>query len=482
MRWHVASERLRPFGRYLRHSPLAAWLVEKARLQAKLNSTYGRAADAVGERLEAAELDRLLWAGFATYAVEELKALKRSEADPAGRAAAAWALARWHAAVGNYLPALNELKQVKGLIGEQDWGRDHRLLEISLLVDLGRAREANKALKEAFGALGELPEFCLLAGKAIGVAAGDGRIAIDRRRLAWINKPFVAGGLAPLELANPQFPLTFDNLATGPVAKHQSAGAAKLSVIMPAYNAAETLTPAVRSVLAQSWANLELLIVDDASTDDTWSIIQFFATADRRVRPLRHDQNRGTYCARNTGLRHAFGDFVTVHDADDWSHAEKFAVQATDLLNTGKILNTTVSARIFSDLGVRLKVINSAVLYNNIGSLMARRSDLIAIGGWDEPRIGADDELYYRLLDLHHLEQDPICPGVPLTLSLIRGDSLSASNATGIATIKYGAHRQYKEAYRYWHAVEMAKNEPDLVMSSEVSSFSHSCHLPNAAS
>ena len=232
MHWHVASERLRPLGRclrpYVRHSPLAAWLVEKARLQAKLGT------GAVGERLEASQLDRLLWAGFATYAVEELQALKRSDADPAQRAAAAWALARWHASVGNYLPALNELNQVKGLIGEQDWGHDHRLLEISLLVNLGRAREAEKALKEAFGALGELPEFCLLAGKAIGVAAGVDRIAIDRRRLAWINKPFVVGGFAPLELANPECPLTFDNLATGPVAKHRRRRRAKLSVIMPA--------------------------------------------------------------------------------------------------------------------------------------------------------------------------------------------------------------------------------------------------------
>ena len=131
-------------------------------------------------------------------------------------------------------------------------------------------------------------------------------------------------------------------------------------------------------MLAQSWDNLEVLIVDDASTDDTWSVIQTFAAADPRVQPLRHDRNRGTYGARNTGLRHASGDFVTVHDADDWSHAEKFAVQATDLLNTGKILNTTLSARISSDLRVRLKVINSAVLYHNVGSLMVKRSELIA--------------------------------------------------------------------------------------------------------
>ena len=255
MHWHIASERLGTFGKkYLRHSPLAAWLVEKARLRTTLNSTYVRAAGAAREQpLEASELDRLLWAGFATYAVEELKASKGSDADPTERAAAAWALARWHASVGNYSLALNELNHVKGLIGEQEWGRDHQLLEISLLMDLGRPREAKQALQEAFGVLGELPEFCLLAGRAIDVGPGTDRIAVDRRRLAWINKPFVAGGFAPLELVNSQYPLTFDNLATGRVARHESAGAAMLSVIMPAYNAAETLPPALKSVLSQSW-------------------------------------------------------------------------------------------------------------------------------------------------------------------------------------------------------------------------------------
>ena len=75
MGWHVASDGLGPLGRYLRHSPLSAWFVEKVRLRTKLNAKYVRAAGAAREQpLEASELDRLLWAGFATYAVEELKA------------------------------------------------------------------------------------------------------------------------------------------------------------------------------------------------------------------------------------------------------------------------------------------------------------------------------------------------------------------------------------------------------------------------
>ena len=419
------------------------------------------------ERPTVARLDRQLWAGFATYAVKELDALKSSDAGPEERAAAAWVLARWFASIGDYASALDELSRAKRLAAEEDWGVDQRLLEIFTLVKLGRASEAETALQDALNRLGELPEICLVAANVVGLEGrgNEDQSGIDRRRLSWINKPFIAARLAPIELADPQRPLTFDNLATAPVVKHAKAGTAKLSVIMPAYNAAKTLSTALGSVLAQSWDNLEVLVVDDASTDDTWTVIQTFAAADARVRPLRHDQNRGTYVARNTGLRHASGELVTVHDADDWSHAEKFAVQAADLLMTGKPFNTTMSVRILFDMAVRLKVVNSAVLHHNIGSLMARRCELIAIGGWDEPRIGADDELYYRVLKINHLDQNSICAGVALTFTLIREDSLSASSATGVATIKYGAHRQYKEAYSYWHGVEGAKAKPNLVMS-----------------
>ena len=424
-------------------------------------------------RQKASDLDRLLWAGFASDAVEQLKALSGSNADPEERAAAAWALARWFASIGNYANALAELGAAKAVIAEGNWDRDHHLLEISVLVELGRTHDAELALQRALSSWGELPEICLLAASVVNIGASteDDRIVTDSRRLAWINKPFIAAALVPIELSDPLRPLAFDNLTTPAVAKHPKACSAKLSVIMPAYNAAETLPTALKSVLAQSWDNLEVLAVDDASTDDTWSIIQSFAASDGRVKPLRHNENSGTYAARNTGLRHASGDLVTVHDADDWSHAEKFAIQATDLLEAGTPLNITLSVRIFPDLTVRLKAINTAILYHYIGSLMAKRSDLIAVGGWDEPLTGADDELYHRLLALYRLEPKPICPGVPLTLMLARPDSLSASRTTGVATIKYGALRQYKEAYRYWHAAETAKAEPDLEISQRARPF-----------
>ena len=101
---------------------------------------------------------------------------------------------------------------------------------------------------------------------------------------------------------------------------------------MPAYNAENTIATAAKSILDQTWSNLELIVVDDGSSDGTWSIIEFVARRDPRVVPLRHPRNRGAYAARNTALSHATGDFVTAHDADDWSHPEKVALQAIALM------------------------------------------------------------------------------------------------------------------------------------------------------
>ncbi len=89
----------------------------------------------------------------------------------------------------------------------------------------------------------------------------------------------------------------------------------KVSVIIPTYNRAVLLPRAVGSVLAQTYADFELLVVDDCSTDGTPAVIAGFA--DPRVHPLRHDTNRGQSAAVNTGLANARGEFVAFLDDDD---------------------------------------------------------------------------------------------------------------------------------------------------------------------
>lgn len=91
----------------------------------------------------------------------------------------------------------------------------------------------------------------------------------------------------------------------------------KASIVIPAYNAADTIGRAVASALAQTESRIEVLVVDDASTDATAATAASLAARDPRVRLVRHSVNRGPAAARNCGLAHARGDWVAPLDADD---------------------------------------------------------------------------------------------------------------------------------------------------------------------
>jgi glycosyltransferase EpsJ len=90
-----------------------------------------------------------------------------------------------------------------------------------------------------------------------------------------------------------------------------------LSVIVPAYNSEATLERCIRSVLDQSFVDLELLAVDDGSTDSTPALLRQLAEEDGRVRVFTQP-NGGVSAARNLGLSHAQGTYVAFLDADDW--------------------------------------------------------------------------------------------------------------------------------------------------------------------
>lgn len=90
----------------------------------------------------------------------------------------------------------------------------------------------------------------------------------------------------------------------------------KISVIIPAYNAETYLEPCVRSVLQQTYQNLEILLIDDGSTDKTWEVCRALAAADSRVRPIRKE-NGGVSSARNAGIAAASGEMLTFVDGDD---------------------------------------------------------------------------------------------------------------------------------------------------------------------
>ncbi|WP_417536691.1 glycosyltransferase family 2 protein [Methylophaga sp.] len=103
----------------------------------------------------------------------------------------------------------------------------------------------------------------------------------------------------------------------------------KVSVIMPVYNVASFVGQAVRSVLDQSFTDFELLIVDDCSPDNSIAICEAFG--DNRIRIIKHRVNRGLAGARNTGIRHAEGDYLAFLDSDDFWDTDKLTLHVQHL-------------------------------------------------------------------------------------------------------------------------------------------------------
>lgn len=97
----------------------------------------------------------------------------------------------------------------------------------------------------------------------------------------------------------------------------------KVSVIMPVYNVEKFISEAITSVLAQTFNDFELLIIDDVSPDNSVGICKSFN--DARIQIIHHAYNRGLAGARNTGIQHASGDYLAFLDSDDCWHNEKLA-------------------------------------------------------------------------------------------------------------------------------------------------------------
>ena len=109
----------------------------------------------------------------------------------------------------------------------------------------------------------------------------------------------------------------------------------EVTVILPVFNAEDTLQRAVNSMLSQSFENFELLIIDDGSNKATKEILQ--QQDDPRIKIIALPENRGVATARNVGLANARGKFICTMDADDRSHPSRIEIQREFLLNNPDI-------------------------------------------------------------------------------------------------------------------------------------------------
>jgi hypothetical protein len=251
-------------------------------------------------------------------------------------------------------------------------------------------------------------------------------------------------------------PLTIDTLEKLGLYKG-SADGPLVSVIMPVFNGGAFLETAIRGVLAQTYKNLELLIVDDASTDDSKQVAQKFAKKDARVRVISAPKNGGAYAARNLALAAATGDFVTVHDADDWSHPKKLEVQANDLIrHASHIGNISEAVRVVARASNSFEYFplrGRQFIRPNVSSLMFRRAEVVkALGRWDEVRFGGDSEFHERMLAVFGPKSVVQLRTGPLSFTRVHESSLTASGASSTHQGIRGARRFYIQRFNQWHA------------------------------
>jgi teichuronic acid biosynthesis glycosyltransferase TuaG len=150
-----------------------------------------------------------------------------------------------------------------------------------------------------------------------------------------------------------------------------------VSIIMPAYNAQRYIAESIESVLSQSYSNWELIIVNDASTDDTKLICSNYSKIDSRIKLINLKTNSGITKARNLAINHSSGRFIAFLDSDDLWKVEKleqqinfmlekniyFSFTRYDLIDSyGKSLNKTITVQDEVDFQQLLK-------YNPIGCL-----------------------------------------------------------------------------------------------------------------
>lgn len=157
-----------------------------------------------------------------------------------------------------------------------------------------------------------------------------------------------------------------------------------VSVIIPVYNCARYLPQAIESVLDQTYQPLEIIVVDDGSTDKTAQIATRFSEKIRYI----YQENSGPSTARNTGIRSAKGEIITFLDADDLWSKNKLQLQLTYLAKNPSseviIGRTQFMQLILGDERHKFAEIGETRIFLNLGSAIFRKSAFDQVGLFDE--------------------------------------------------------------------------------------------------
>ncbi len=394
-----------------------------------------------------AKRTRMLNLGFLEKGMAELEHMVDHAATATERQRAAWELANFHANQMTRESAEASLRFLDRAVSEASFG-DMELDRVSILRAealslLGRDLEASAVLSARL-ALSDAQDLCY---------ARSQYAADENERLFWINRAFARYNVAPIHF-EPGEGLLYDRLNCGYVPALVGVGRQpKVTIIIPAYGAEHTIHTTLKSLANQTWKNFEVIVVDDCSPDGTAAAVEAFVQTDARFRLIRLEKNGGPYIARNVALSQATGEFVTINDADDWSHPQKIEVQALHLMSDPQtIANMSMQARVTEDMGFYRRGNEGFYTQLNMSSLMFRRQKVLEKAGyWDSVRFAGDSEFRQRL-NLHFGRNSVVTLfTAPLSFQRQTEGSLTGSVSFGYHGYKMGARRFYENAHKAYH-------------------------------
>lgn len=193
----------------------------------------------------------------------------------------------------------------------------------------------------------------------------------------------------------------------------------KVSVVIPVFNASDTLPSSVESILKQSYTDFELILIDDGSSDDSWALITEYSRIDPRVIALQNEVNLGISRTRNKGLSFARGEFLMWQDADDISLPDRMEKQCEYLDHHPREGMVGGSLEVFSNQTVRgirryptedVEIRKMIFRFSPIAqpAAMIRMSALKAVGDYNIHLKAAEDlEMTFRIGELFELANIP---------------------------------------------------------------------------
>ena len=390
---------------------------------------------------KAVELDEQLWA--ADNPAKLIKALEGLSQSKKGIEAglSLWFLTRWYASFNDWIKAKKYIKHMldNKLALKLIRHEGPFLVAFSCFYELQDAKGAKSVI--------ESHDWSITHNKRLAhsmLAPGDSTIDI-------INEIFVQENLALLSKEHE--PSLNELFSTCDFPLNDFWFKPLVSIIIPCFNAEGTISVALKSLQAQSYKNFEVIAVDDASTDDSKG--EFFRTVgnDPRFKFISLEENGGTYNARNIGLRHSRGRFITTHDADDWSHPQKIEFQVA-ALKVNKQAKASISHWVRCDEKLKFGRwrMEDGWIYRNISSLMFKREVYKKLGYWDNVAVNADSEFLERvILKFGSRSIVDVLPSVPLAFGRATETSLTQTSHTHLRTQFNGLRKDYMSEARAWH-------------------------------